>query len=130
MYKLLNRPISPHLTIYSAQKSSLSSIWHRFSAIVLLTLFIFFLFNCKLIIWNFESILILKGCLVMWKYSFSIPIELLFFLSLIYHILNGFRHIGWDLIQFLNNKQLNFSFYIICSCILFLLLTYTLILYI
>jgi|GEM_PF-2812664 len=32
MYNI-NRPISPHLTIYNTQKSSLFSIWHRISGV-------------------------------------------------------------------------------------------------
>ena len=129
MYKFLNRPISPHLSIYLVQKSSLSSIWHRFSAIILLSLFLLFLFNCKIVIWNYTHILILKSHLLLWKFNFYIVVEFLFLLSLSYHALSGVRHIIWDLSYLLGKTELTYSFYMIFICLIMFVATFISILY-
>nr|QJH88470.1 Sdh3 [Pterocladia lucida] len=94
----LNRPISPHLTIYTSNQSSLFSIWHRISGVLLL-LFI----AIKLIYINNLGLCGIQS----WFFTIDLKtIRIVFlFLTLIilYHLLNGIRHIFWDL-GFLLNK--------------------------
>ena len=88
-----NRPISPHLQIYRPQLTSILSISHRFTGVILyLSIFLvsFWLFctafnnELKVIIENF--LFSIFGKIVLFSITFSF----------IYHFLNGIRHIVWD----------------------------------
>nr|WCH57784.1 succinate dehydrogenase subunit 3 [Hypnea flava] len=105
---ILNRPISPHLSIYNPQITSLSSIWHRISGILIVFIVVSFNIISK-IVFNFTLI--------------DIPIEILlnsicfvylitFFLFL-YHSLNGIRNILWSLSCGLKIINMENSFYIL-----------------
>nr|YP_011017024.1 succinate dehydrogenase subunit 3 [Gracilaria hainanensis]WQB61702.1 succinate dehydrogenase subunit 3 [Gracilaria hainanensis] len=123
---MYNRPISPHITIYAIQISSLSSIWHRVSGIFLTSLIVFYPIYMKLVIYsnynkyflNFEIL----GSLLAYFYGiFYILILFVFF----YHALNGIKQIFWDLGFFLNQKFLSIFFMIIsffiCTFVLLLI---------
>tara|TARA_B100001939_G_C16772814_1_gene543437 strand:- start:38 stop:409 length:372 start_codon:yes stop_codon:yes gene_type:complete len=88
-----NRPISPHLSIYKPQITSILSISHRISGvfqslglliIILLLLSLFLGENSHAFFMLFINSLI--GKLFLFFYV----------LSLCYHLLNGIRHIIWD----------------------------------
>lgn len=83
---ILQRPIAPHLLIYVAQSSSLSSILHRFSAIIM-TMY-FFNFNIYLTYLNLN----LFTVYVNWYF-----LSFLFFISLSYHFINGLKSVLADL---------------------------------
>ena len=108
-----NRPISPHLTIYTPQQSSLFSIWHRISGVLLLLA----IFTSIVITNN----IVLCGIQNSWfEVYFSIPREplrislLSIMLALIYHTTNGIRHIFWDLGILLHKNYLtHFTFVMI-----------------
>nr|WCH58000.1 succinate dehydrogenase subunit 3 [Hypnea cornuta] len=112
-----NRAISPHLSIYNPQLTSLSSIWHRISGILLLFLIV-------------KLNIILKTRLYMF---FDIPLmwvikETILFLYMVslflflYHSFNGMRHIGWSFSLGTQLKDLKHSFYFICFCIFSILI--------
>ena len=95
-------PLSPHLQIYKPQLTSVLSISHRFAGIFLLMLFPISL------AWIF--------CLTAGENAYNIYINLLstklmkvYFVlvifSLVYHLLNGIRHLFWDLGYGLNIKS-------------------------
>ena len=89
-----NRPISPHLQIYKPQITSILSIAHRFTGIILYSssfLFTIFLFSLA---FNED----LKNILISFFSSFYGK-SILFFITLffIYHFLNGIRHLFWDI---------------------------------
>tara|TARA_B100001027_G_scaffold130870_1_gene90599 strand:+ start:201 stop:578 length:378 start_codon:yes stop_codon:yes gene_type:complete len=95
-------PLSPHLQIYKPQLTSVLSISHRFAGIFLLMLFPISL------AWVF--------CLTAGENAYNIYINLLstklmkvYFVlvifSLVYHLLNGVRHLFWDLGYGLNIKS-------------------------
>ncbi len=89
-----NRPISPHLQIYKPQITSILSISHRFTGIILyLSTFLitFFLFTLA---FNEE---IYKFIIIFFISKFGKLILFLITLSFIYHFLNGIRHLIWDL---------------------------------
>ncbi len=110
-----NLPLSPHLQIYKPQITSLLSISHRVSGFAL---------NFSLII----SVLgLLSLCLGEEHYNLfislidSYPIKFVIFLTILgfsYHLLNGIRHIIWDLGFFLDNKSSAiFGYLIICFAV-------------
>nr|WCH57904.1 succinate dehydrogenase subunit 3 [Hypnea nidulans] len=110
---MLNRPISPHLSVYDSQFTSLSSIWHRISGIFLLLIIVSFSIILKygtLIIFYIPTI-----CL-RFKSILFIYLLCLFFFS--YHSFSGIRYIGWSLIHGLNPTSLRYSFCIICICVI------------
>jgi succinate dehydrogenase / fumarate reductase cytochrome b subunit len=90
------KPLSPHLQIYKPQLTSVLSIMHRISGIFLgLGVIHFFLFLWSLaLIQNdqpgsgehYIAVYVLFILLTSW---FVIP-------ALVYHTLNGIRHLCWD----------------------------------
>uniref|UniRef100_A0A4D6BMV4 Succinate dehydrogenase subunit 3 n=1 Tax=Balbiania investiens TaxID=111861 RepID=A0A4D6BMV4_9FLOR len=104
--KFFNRPISPHLTIYSPQLSSIFSIWHRLSAIFLVCLIISSISYLKFIFWNNSLLFIQFFSLKPWVLNYIV----LFILIIIaYHSLNGLRHIAWDLGLLINLPDINIT---------------------
>ncbi len=100
--KKQNLPLSPHLQIYKPQITSLLSISHRISGFAL----------------NFSLIVLVFGllCIALGEkyYNFfifiinSFPLKIVIFLTILgfsYHLLNGIRHMVWDLGLFLENKS-------------------------
>lgn len=85
------RPLSPHLTIYKPQISSVLSITHRLTGIAL------YAGAFLLALWVIFSV---YGCTECFKgiLGHSISKVLLFGwnLALFYHLLNGVRHMVWD----------------------------------
>jgi len=88
------RPLSPHLTIYKPQITSVLSILHRMTGVALyfgLIIFCWWLVsvtysdrNAHFIMWPIFDTLIWKICVFGWS------------ISLFYHMLNGIRHLFWD----------------------------------
>tara|TARA_Y100000816_G_scaffold269357_1_gene232243 strand:+ start:436 stop:840 length:405 start_codon:yes stop_codon:yes gene_type:complete len=105
-----NRPLSPHLQIYKPQLTSVLSISHRITGVILsllsllvpLSLLIISLgedyFNLLIVILDhFLVKLILVGSLF----------------TLIYHLSNGIRHIFWDMGYGLDIKDSYWSGYLV-----------------
>lgn len=94
-----NRPLSPHLSIYRPQLTSILSILHRITGsylylgIVILAWFLFTLTYFPNVINNFA--LCVNTCNLT---SFALQFLLLSWcFSLFYHLLNGIRHLFWDI---------------------------------
>lgn len=93
-----SRPLSPHLSIYKPQITSVLSILHRATGI-------FLFFSLVLLFWLFSFILMHHLGLVLIDFNFlAITDNLLFKLflfatsfSLYYHLANGIRHLFWDI---------------------------------
>ena len=90
----LERPMSPHLQVYKWQLSSLLSITHRLTSIINLagiSLFavwicmLFFGENIYIYFETFAKTFIGKFIFIGFSWSFS------------YHLLNGVRHLFWDM---------------------------------
>nr|AHX02504.1 succinate:cytochrome c oxidoreductase subunit 3 [Schimmelmannia schousboei] len=103
---IYNRPIAPHLTIYFPQISSIFSIWHRLTSILLLILLISLLIISKGLINPFFLIFLTFNKSLIDLFNFFYLITVFIF---IYHALNGIRHITWDLGFLLNIKEFNLS---------------------
>ena len=87
------RPVSPHLQIYKPQLTSVLSILHRIAGVVTFVGAICILAWLVSLAWDASMYRFLQDIAV------SIPVQVfLFFWSwaLIYHLLNGLRHLFWD----------------------------------
>lgn len=89
-----NRSLSPHLSVYKSQITSLVSIFHRISGSILgITLLLMPFFIC--VSYSFISYNIYFLFLELFYYI----LDFLYFallLTLIFHFMNGIRHILWD----------------------------------
>jgi succinate dehydrogenase / fumarate reductase cytochrome b subunit len=89
-----NRPLSPHLQIYRPQLTSVLSISHRASGIVL---------GAGAVALTFWLLALASGPEAYARASAmlgSVPGQLLLFLftfALFYHLCNGVRHLFWDM---------------------------------
>nr|YP_008994190.1 succinate:cytochrome c oxidoreductase subunit 3 [Gracilariopsis chorda]AEX37503.1 SdhC [Gracilariopsis lemaneiformis]AGO19242.1 succinate:cytochrome c oxidoreductase subunit 3 [Gracilariopsis chorda] len=123
---MYNRPLSPHITIYKPQASSLFSIWHRISGLFLTFLMVFFLISSQLLLFITNSKDILNGLIMQLEVSFVFQFIYIFNISIFfYHIINGFKHIIWDLGFFINQK---FLFLFVLFTCFFIFLTILLLL--
>ena len=116
-----NRPISPHLSIYKPQITSILSISHRMSGVfqslglLIIVLLLFSLFLGKN---SHEFFMLFINSLIGKAFLFF------YVLSLCYHLFNGIRHIIWDLGYGFDIKSVNYSGYavIFLTIILFVFL--------
>lgn len=104
------RPLSPHLQVYRPQLTSVMSIMHRISGAVLATGSLFLAIWLMVLAMGAEFFEPLNealkhpvGQLVLFGYS----------LALIYHGLNGIRHLAWDLRIGLEIKQVYQTGYLV-----------------
>ncbi len=105
-----NRPISPHLSIYRPQITSILSISHRISGVFQsLGLLIIFLLLLSLF---FGETAHRYYMIVLESYLGRIFI-FFYLLSLCYHMFNGVRHILWDLGFCFDIKNVYYSGYTI-----------------
>nr|WAX04119.1 Succinate dehydrogenase subunit 3 [Polysiphonia sp.] len=116
----LNRPFSPHLTVYAFQLSSFVSISHRLIAILLLfLLFItFFIYSQILNFWFYKYLIFNKVIFILIYFLFCFSIKLS-----IFHFLNGIRIIFFNLTNlhkyFWNLNFIYLIFFFIFCSILF-----------
>lgn len=87
------RPVSPHLQIYKPQLTSVLSILHRITGVFTFSGAILILAWLVSLAWDAPMYHFLQDI------AASIPVQIfLFFWSwaLVYHLLNGLRHLVWD----------------------------------
>ena len=105
-----NRPISPHLQIYKPQITSILSISHRFTGIIL------YLSNFLISFWLFCTAFNNNLNIILNNFFFSnFGKIILFFItfSFTYHLLNGIRHLVWDFGYGFNIKNVYLTGFII-----------------
>lgn len=103
------RPLSPHLQIYKPQLTSVMSIFHRMTGIALslfLGVFVVWLYGLAT---NQKIYTFMTHHMQQW-YGLLVVVGVLF--SLWYHLLNGVRHLVWDMGKNLEIKSLYFSGYL------------------
>jgi succinate dehydrogenase / fumarate reductase cytochrome b subunit len=104
------RPLSPHLQVYRPQLTSVMSIMHRTSGVVLAT------GSLLVALW---LVALAAGAAVFNSVAGAMqhPLALLvvfgYSLALVYHGLNGIRHLMWDLRIGLEIKQVYQSGYFV-----------------
>ncbi|MBC8300170.1 MAG: succinate dehydrogenase, cytochrome b556 subunit [Pelagibacterales bacterium] len=106
----LKRPLSPHLQIYKPQLTSVLSIAHRITGVILSILSLFIPLTLLSVALGIDYFNILKVFLA------NIFIQLLITASifvLAYHLLNGIRHLFWDYGLGLSMKDTYVSGYLV-----------------
>ena len=120
-----NRPLSPHLKIYTAQFTSIFSIFHRISGSFLYMFFVSYLVHFH--IYNFLSYFWVSYSLFsifLSAFFNCVSCVLLFLIGIFYfHALNGFRHLYLDkfcglYFPFVDNSGVFISFAVIFLTIL------------
>jgi succinate dehydrogenase / fumarate reductase cytochrome b subunit len=91
--KLVRRPLSPHLQVYRPQITSFTSIMHRATGVALAV-------GTLLMTWWLIAAATSDAAFATAQYVIGSPIGLLclfgWTLALVYHLLNGVRHLAWD----------------------------------
>jgi succinate dehydrogenase / fumarate reductase cytochrome b subunit len=91
--KLVRRPLSPHLQVYRPQITSFTSIMHRATGVALAV-------GTLLMTWWLVAAASSEAAFATVQYFMGSPLGLLFLfgwtLALVYHLLNGIRHLAWD----------------------------------
>jgi succinate dehydrogenase / fumarate reductase cytochrome b subunit len=91
--KLVRRPLSPHLQVYRPQITTFTSIMHRATGVALAV-------GTLLMTWWLVAAATSDAAFATAQYFIGSPLGLLFLfgwtLALVYHLLNGVRHLAWD----------------------------------
>jgi succinate dehydrogenase / fumarate reductase cytochrome b subunit len=95
----INRPLSPHLFIYSFQLTSFLSICHRISGTVLVLFISLIMILENLDTFSSEFFIFYNYLYLFDIYFYWFLISFFYFISgsLSFHMLNGIRHLLWDL---------------------------------
>ena len=88
-----NRPVSPHIQIYRPQITSVLSILHRITGIVLAVGSIALALWLSFLAYDPYLFLALTGYLINFV---GATFLLVWIFALIYHLCNGVRHLFWD----------------------------------
>lgn len=90
-----SRPLSPHLQVYRPQITSILSITHRLTGVVLAFAALLLAYWLAAAAYGPEAFAHAQAFLESW---FGRLVLFGFTFSLFYHMCNGIRHIGWDLL--------------------------------
>jgi succinate dehydrogenase / fumarate reductase cytochrome b subunit len=88
------RPLSPHLQIYRPQVTSVLSIAHRLTGVILAFAALLLTYWLASAAYGPESFARAQAVLESW---FGRLVLFGFTFSLFYHLCNGIRHLGWDM---------------------------------
>ncbi len=88
------RPLSPHLDIYKKQITSVLSIFHRATGVVLAIGALFLAAWLVCVASDAECFAWCQQLLASWFGKLALFV---FSASMIYHLLNGIRHLLWDI---------------------------------
>jgi succinate dehydrogenase / fumarate reductase, cytochrome b subunit len=97
-----NRPLSPHLQVYKPQLTSMLSIVHRATGAALCAGAVLITLGLLALAQGFETWNEFRALCATWCGK---TVICAFALALIYHWLNGLRHLGWDAGYGLDIKQ-------------------------
>lgn len=128
----INRPLSPHLTIYTPQLTSTLSIFHRISGALQASFLIgcILFFQCSSLSLSFYPFYWCVFNLITNFNWFVFGCCNLLLVSLCYHMSNGIRHILWDLGFFLDLSKVYASGIVMLLCALLLALLFILRIYV
>lgn len=117
------RPLSPHLTIYKPQLTSVLSIFHRitgsFLALLIILSSVLFYYGLFYIGFGFQYVIFFDFFCMFSTFVLSVSYFMVFLIS--YHFLNGIRHLSWDLGLGLEIKSLYTTGIIVLGLVLFIL---------
>ncbi len=107
-----NRPLSPHLTIYKPQMTSGVSIFHRITGVAMAL-------GAVLIVWWFVAGAVspayfdfVDGLMTSWIGNLVMFIMLW---ALMFHALNGIRHLVWDTGRNMDIETVNSSGWVVIA---------------
>lgn len=114
----IDRPLSPHITIYKPQLTSTLSILHRISGAFLATVLLVGIFFLKVghLSLTFENCYQYAFFVANYSYWFVLGLVNFTFLALSYHMSNGVRHLWWDLGFVLDLSQVHTSGILMLFC--------------
>lgn len=114
----INRPLSPHLTVYKPQLTSVLSIFHRISGTVLAITAIASIFALKCCATHFNTYPVYCFAFILCsKLNWLVfAAFMLAFFALCYHMSNGIRHLLWDMGLFLDLNKIYTSGFIMLAC--------------
>lgn len=122
-----NRPLSPHLQIYRPQITSVLSIAHRFTGVVLAAGFLLLVYWLAALAAGDAAYAAALGVLGVWPVTILLC---LFSFAFFYHLCNGLRHLWWDTGRGFEISQVNASGWLVVAASLTLtLLTWALLLF-
>jgi succinate dehydrogenase / fumarate reductase cytochrome b subunit len=103
----INRPLSPHLTIYKPQLTSILSIFHRISAsfLVLTSIVTLIFYKLSPIYLTTYTFYWTTACTFVYLHWILFACANCVVIALFYHMANGFRHLLWDFGLFLELRQ-------------------------
>jgi succinate dehydrogenase cytochrome b556 subunit len=115
----LNRSLSPHLFVYKPHVTSVMSIFHRITGFICCLL----IFACSVYFVLLYSFFSCYSLCFLYSFIFVIINAIFFLISfiLLYHALNGFRHITWDFCVGLNIYNITTTGFLIFFLCLFLI---------
>jgi succinate dehydrogenase / fumarate reductase cytochrome b subunit len=102
------RPLSPHMSIYRPQVTSVLSILHRATGVYMFFFIVFSLLTLFSFI-NSETVMEYKKCdSVLWSYFLTITV-FGFILCLSYHLCAGIRYLFWTCNVGINMVSVRYS---------------------
>lgn len=131
--KYKQRPLSPHISVYNMEYSSMLSIFHRITGVILVVVLIVAGLLYKLQLYNVEVLATLINLL---PNTFMGIADMLVWAAvylvlwmLAYHVSNGIRHLFWDSVISTVSKdyvKLTSRFVIGLTVVIFISLSYVL----
>lgn len=123
------RPLSPHMTIYKPQLTSVLSIFHRLTGsllgLLIVVSFVLFYYSLFYVGLSFQYSICFDLFSMFSTFVLAIGYFLVFVIS--FHVLNGIRHLAWDLALGLEIKNL-YTTGMIVSGLVFLIVIVTILL--
>ena len=111
----LNRPISPHLTVYNLGYTSILSIIHRITGVALTIAIVVFVIIIKAFSFHLSSYSMYAIAYYVNSFSgiiFSL-LGLFIIFCIAYHFTAGIRHLVWDTSYALDMHTINLSMYVL-----------------
>ena len=119
------RPLSPHLTVYKPQLTSVLSIFHRITGSIIglsiILSFILFYFNLFFVGFSYQYCFVFDFSYLFSSFVLIVSYFVLFGIS--FHVINGLRHLSWDLALGLEIKNLYVTGGVALGLVLLILVT-------
>lgn len=111
MQKTKNMPLSPHLTIYKPQVTSMMSIFHRITGVVLYFGFLYVIWSIFLFVYDIKILNYINKFLLDNIFGNFLIFSWLF--ALFFHTFSGVRYLFWGFSIGINMRDVTVTSYII-----------------